>query len=372
MPILLIRTLIDFFLSGVPLMFRFLTSILLLALAALPMKLQAQMPDPAEFRAGDYSELRDELAALAEEGRFWGAVLVAEGEVPVLRGAWGPADRAVGRLNSMDTAFNIASVGKQLTAAAVLRLSQSGRLDLDSSIGRWIEDLPGDRGETVTVRYLLQMASGWGDHMETPAYRDAPRAFDTVSDYVALIRTIEPSFEPGTDTVYSNASYELLGAVIEGVTGHSYQHALRQLVLDPAGMESSGCFEHRRAEGRAVPYARVYDRLIPAYPLMAQRCSPAGGHYSTTGDLLKFQRAVVDGEFLDEEHARLMTNRFRDDTPAGPMLAFIGGTEGANAWAETRLDSGITLVVLANLDPPAAERVALGLGKWLRARREAP
>ena len=203
--------------------------------------------------------------------------------------------------------------------------------------------------------------------MNEPAYRTDPKRYRTVADYVALIRTIEPVGPPGGDLIYSNASYELLGGVVEAVTGRPYHEALREWVLAPAGMTSSGCFVHEPAEGRAVPYTAADDStLAPALSRMAYRCSPAGGAYATSRDLLRFQRAVVEGRLLDEHHTRLLLNRFEEGAEGAGRFGFIGGTYGVNSWVETELASGVTAIVLTNLDPPSAERVMLGLRQWLR------
>lgn len=328
---------------------------------------QAQPPEPIPFNAGDLEELKRELETLERNGRLWGAVLIARGDDVLLHEAFGLANRERDLANRTATAFNVASIGKQFTATVVLRLVQEGSLTLDDPIGHWVDDLPGDTGTTVTIRHLLRMESGWGDYMEDPRYKVAPKDFREVSDFVDLIRTLEPEFAAGSDQLYSNVSYELLGAVIEKATGRTYRDVLQELVFEPAGMMSSGCFLHVPLEGRAIPYmATDEDAWAPALSTMAYRCSPAGGAYSTTTDLWRYQTAVVDGKLLDKYHTGLMLNRF-EDKPGNPSwFGFVGGTEGANAWVETVLGPEITIAVLANLDPPAAEQVMLGLREWLR------
>lgn len=332
------------------------------------------MPEPIPFKAANLDELKGELEILEQNGSLWGAVLIAKDHEVLLHEAFGLADRERDRANTTNTAFNIASVGKQLTASAVLRLAQQGKLELDDPVGSWIDDLPGNTGETVTLRHLLRMESGWGDYLEEPRYTAAPKSFREVSDLIELIRSIEPTAAPGGEFIYSNISFELAGAIIEKASGQNYRTALQELILDPAGMDSSGCFVHEPADIRAVPYTQKKTAeskeagLVSAYPLMAYRCSPAGGVYSTTTDLLRYQRAVIDGKLLDKRHTSLMLNRFADKPGKPSRFAFVGGIEGANAWVETNLDTGITVVVLANLDPPAAERVALGLLEWTKDR----
>lgn len=105
--------------------------------------------------------------------------------------------------------------------------------------------------------------------------------------------------------------------------------------------------------------------LDGAYAKLAHRCSPADGVYATALDMLRFQRAVLAGRLLDEGHTRLLLNGFRDDRDEAEQLGIIGGEHGMNAGVGTRLESGVTVVVLANLDPPAGERVMLGLLEWI-------
>lgn len=330
--------------------------------------LYGQMPKPVPFEASNFQELLLELRQLEKEEEFWGAVLIAKGEDILLHEAFGLADIYHSKPNTNNTAFNIASIGKQFTAALILQLAQEGRLDLDDHLAQWVDNLPGNVGKNVTIRHLLRMESGWEDYMNEAEYQENPKKFRRVQDYVKLIRTIEPTFEPGTNTVYSNISYELLGAIIEGETGQPYHKVLEETLFQPVGMNNSGCFVNQMRAGNAVPLTLNYEgKRIASYPLLAYRCSPAGGAYSTTSDLLKFQRYVLDGNLLDKKYTDIFLTRFEKNSTRTPgIFGFIGGVEGANAWVETNLESDVTTVVLSNLDPPSAERVMLGLKNWLK------
>lgn len=348
-------------------------AILSIAFIMLPKSIlaQHQRPQPIKFRAVNFEELRKELNILEQESEFSGIVLIADGDKILFEEANGLANRNKDIANSSETAFNMASVGKLFTATTVLKLAQNGIIGLDDPIGKWIDGLPNKSRQKVTVRHLLQMKSGWGDYMNKPAYKNNPKEFRTVSDYVKLIRTIEPKVEPDTKMIYSNVSYELLGAIIEAASGLSYVDAVNKYVWKPAHMTSTGCFVHEQADGQAVPYTEDSEgQLVSSYDIMAYRCSPAGGAYSTAEDLLRYQRSVIDGKLLDEHHTVLMLNWFEEDRNNVTRFGFAGGIEGANTFLETDLKTNYTLIVLANLDPPAAERVLLGLKEWIKEAQE--
>ncbi|MFP8490007.1 serine hydrolase domain-containing protein [Gracilimonas sp. Q87] len=332
---------------------------------------QNHRSQPIKFEASNVKELQQELDLLEQETKFWGVVLITDGDQILLEEAFGLADRDKDIASTPQTAFNLASVGKLFTATTILKLAQNGTVSLDEPIGKWIDGLPNNYGQKVTIRHLLQMKSGWGDYMSESAYQNNPKDFRTVSDYVKLIRSIKPKVEPDTKMIYSNINYELLGAIIEVASGLSYEEAVNKNIWEPVDMISTGCFIHEPADSRATPYTKNSNgELVPAYDRMAYRCSPAGGAYSTVEDLYRYQRAVIDGKLLDERHTALLMNQFEEDQKNATRFGFAGGIEGANTWLRTNLKTDNTIIVLSNLDPPAAEHVLIGLKEWIQVTHE--
>jgi D-alanyl-D-alanine carboxypeptidase len=187
-------------------------------------------------------------------------------------------------------------------------------------------------------------------------------------------------FEPGASERYSNGGYVVLGAIIEKISGQDYYTYVRQHIFVLAGMNSSDSFEadvptpnvasgYSREEGgsgKAGPWRNnMYTR--PA------RGSSAGGGYSTVADLYRFSQALQSGKLLS---AASMARFFPQltQTPAGPGpapgMGVAGGAPGINAALEIDPNSKTTVVVMANLDPPAAGNIARTITRFLRNIRD--
>ncbi len=294
--------------------------------------------------------------ALADE--FSGVVALAHGGTIVFRRAWGSADRESGRPNDPETAFNIGSINKLFTATAIRQLAAAGRLDLDSTLGRAWPDYPDPEvARRITIRQLLQHTSGIGGNIFAPPASGRRNDIRRLADYLPLFVHEPLRFEPGTQEAYSNAGYVVLGLLVERLTGRSYYDYVRDEVYRPAGLTRTGHFAvDSLPPNTAVGYTRGDnwgDTSIPRHRNSAElpgRGSSAGGGYSTAEDLLRFVAALRAGK-----------------VPSGPPagIGVAGGSGGLNAAVEGDLPGGYDLVVLANLDPPAAERVARMVRGWL-------
>jgi CubicO group peptidase (beta-lactamase class C family) len=324
-------------------------------------------------------------ARLAQEGdAFSGVVLVARGGAPIYQKAVGLADREQGRANTLDTRFRIASMTKMFTAVAVLQLVQAGKLRLDAPLGTYLTDYPNrDIANEVTLHHLLTHTGGTGDVFDAEL---AARHGSMLSlrDYVAALGARAPRFEPGSRHEYSNYGFVLLGRVIEHASGQSYYDYVAKHVFAPAGMTHSDFATIDEAgEERAIGYTRYLPAeaseasqgagaaLVANTPQLRQRGTPAGGAWSTLGDLLAFANALEGHRLLDEQHTELLTTG-KVPTPDGGRYAygFSEGTlpglrcighNGGSAGASARLricrapgeTSSQVVIVLSNLDPPA-------------------
>ena len=218
--------------------------------------------------------------------------------------AYGFANRELQVPNTLDTRFNIASIGKLFTSAAIARLVRDGRLSYSDTIARWLPATKIPSADRITVAQLLDMTSGLGD-IFGPAYAATPKdRIQELSDYLALFETRPLSFEPGTGREYSNAGYVVLGLIIEKITGKTYREFAREAVFLPAGMSDTGLFATDEiTPRRAVGYIR-HEGDAPGSSgprrsnifLQPGRGSSAGGGFSTAGDLLKFAMALKKGD----------------------------------------------------------------------------
>jgi CubicO group peptidase (beta-lactamase class C family) len=356
------------------------------------------------------------LSARVAADSFSGTVLVArQGKVLYERAA-GFADREHGAAIQMDTRIQIASTTKLFTQIAIRQLEQAGKLSLSDTVGRFLPDYPNPTVRSrVTVEQLLRHRSGVGSFWNEK-WRTEAQSVRSVRDYMELFQRDSLLFEPGTGEAYSNGGYVILGAIIERLSGQSYQDYLREKVFRAAGMSETVPYDSRVTRsnaaigytsqpldvpvtgdrrlagpgprpgyerrdstpaGNAQPGLRIIGpdgrQLSPeaAREAMARRAGnagprrpntamqpgmsgPAGDHYSTVGDFLKLATALLGHRLLDSARtAAVLGSRFA----AGQDFRANGGGPGTNAEFSI-YPGGDVIVVLSNYDPPAGTAVA--------------
>ncbi len=320
------------------------------------------------------SALRARLAAATEAGEFSGAVLVARDGRTLFEGAYGLADRERGVPNTPLTQFRVGSMNKMLTAVAALQLVQAGTLRLDAPLGTYLPDYPNaEVASKVTAHHLLTHTGGTGD-IFGPQFTAHRSELRTTGDYLRLYGTRDLQFAPGAKHVYSNYGFMLLGAVIERLAGTSYYDHVAARVLAPSGMTATGSLpEDSIVPGRAVGYMRqASGALVSNAPTLPYRGTPAGGGYSTVGDFARFAVALREHRLLDPTHTALLLSGkvavgpgfqygygFIDRVVGGRrFVGHGGGARGMNGELAFEPTGGYVVVVLSNLDPPAAGQVA--------------
>ena len=302
--------------------------------------------------------LTTSLDSLAKAGQFSGVAVVAKNGVPVFQRAYGMADRERGVANNPETTFNLGSINKIFTQIAILQLRAAGKLDLDSTLATYWPDYPNrEVARKITIRQLMRHTSGIGGNIFDPPVGGKRNDIRTLKDYLPLFVNQPLAFEPGTRNAYSNAGYVVLGLVIERLSADDYYTYVREHIFEPARMTRTGSFVvDSLPPNTAIGYTRGDEDAPTTTPLrpnsqdLPGRGSSAGGGYSTAQDLVKFVQALRE-------------QRIPNGLPAG--LGIAGGSGGMNAIVEGGLPGGYDLIVLANLDPPAAERVARMTREWL-------
>ena len=319
--------------------------------------------------------VRARLEAATEAGEFSGAVLVARDGRTVFEGAYGLADRERRIPNTPQTQFRVGSMNKMLTAVAALQLVQAGELRLDAPLATYLPEYPNaDVASQVTAHHLLTHTGGTGD-IFGPLFTAHRSELRTTDDYLRLYGTRGLQFTPGTRRVYSNYGFILLGAVIERLGGTSYYDHIETRVLAPAGMTATGSApEDSLVPGRSVGYTRqlVPGELVSNAPTLPYRGTPAGGGYSTVGDLARFAVTLREHRLLDPAHtALLLSGKVAVGTGLSYAYGFIdrvvggrrfvghgGGAPGMNGELAFEPNGGYVVVVLSNFDPPAAQQIA--------------
>ncbi len=319
---------------------------------------------PARFTA-----LIDRIAG---EGKFSGSVCLARDGKILVSKAWGEADRKTHQKNTTATRFGIASVGKLFTAVAIAKLVEAGKLAYDEPASKHIPGWLPPAGEKITIDHLLTHRSGLGDYLQAVVDDHSGRTYDGLEDYRRFAVESALLFEPGTSFRYSNVGYALLGAIIEKVTGESWDAWVRRNVLAPAGITNT---TPKRPTGRdpgiAVGYHTEPDgSLILTDTLQAGLGTPAGGGVSTAEDLARFADAFAAGRLVSRAAVQAMTKSRTDFPGTGRFYGYgvtIAGTQtgrrvygheggfpGVGALVEVYEGSGYTLAVLSNTTGGAA------------------
>jgi CubicO group peptidase (beta-lactamase class C family)/predicted aspartyl protease len=313
----------------------------------------AAIQEAARPRAKTDAEIVAALGARLKElgaaGEFSGAVLLAKGEQLLVRDAVGLASRETGAPNTPGTRFNLGSINKAFTRLAIEQLAAGGKLTLADTLDRYVPEFPAESARRITIAQLLEHRGGTGDFFG-PKYDACDRGrLRNLRDWLPLFVDAPLEFEPGARQRYSNAGYLLLGLVIERVSGRSYYDYVRDRIFKPAAMADTESYPVDAAvANRATGYTREGGQLSDNRPFLPWRGTSAGGGYSTVDDLRRFADALRAGKL---------------GGGAGGGLGVAGGAPGVNAVLE--MAGGYTLVVMANLDPPAAQRVASEVREWL-------
>ncbi len=328
-------------------------------LAAAPALLQAQDTPPSPIPEAELTRRLDALLdSLRRRDEFSGVVVLAREGRPVIQRAIGMADREARRPNTFETAFNLGSINKLFTQIAIRQLEAQGKIALDSTLAAYWPDYPNaEVARRVTIRQLLRHTSGIGGNVFADPAGGTRRDLRRLADFLPLFVREPLQFEPGTRNAYSNAGYVVLGLLVERLSGESYYDYVERHIYRPAGMTRTAHYAvDSLPPNTAVGYTRGNEDAPPSTPRhrnsdeLPGRGSSAGGGYSTAADLIRFIAALRAGRI-----------------PAGPPagVGMAGGSGGLNGVMEGDLPGGYDLIVLANLDPPAAERVAETIRRWL-------
>jgi CubicO group peptidase (beta-lactamase class C family) len=321
----------------------------LIAASAASAAIQETPRPRAKTDAEIVAALAARLKELDTSGEFSGAVLLAKGEQVLVREAVGLASRETGAANTPATKFNLGSINKAFTRLAIEQLAAEGKLSLADTLDRFVPEFPAESARRITIAQLLEHRGGTGDFFgpKYDAYEHG--RLRNLRDWLPLFVDAPLEFEPGARQRYSNAGYLLLGLVIEKVSGRSYYDYVRDRIFKPAGMTDTESYPVDAAvANRATGYTREGGRLTDNRPFLPWRGTSAGGGYSTVDDLRRFADALRAG---------------RLGGGAGGGVGVAGGAPGVNAVLEMAGD--YTLVVMANLDPPAAQRLASEVREWL-------
>jgi CubicO group peptidase (beta-lactamase class C family) len=226
------------------------------------------------------------------------AVIVARNGTVVFRKGYGLANLELAVPIEPHMVFRLGSITKQFTAVAILMLVEQGALSLDDDITTFWPDYP-THGHPITVEHLLTHTSGIKSYTSMPEWLSLWRKDMTVEEIIDLFKDQPMDFAPRERWAYSNSCYHLLGAIIEKVSGQTYEEYLKQRIFDPLGMTHS-CYDHaeRIVPGRVAGYQKGREGYENAPYLSMTHPYAAGGLLSSVDDLVLWDEALYTDKLL--------------------------------------------------------------------------
>ncbi len=264
------------------------------------------------------------------------------------------------------TLHRIASIAKPMTAVAIMQLVEANQIDLDASIQQYLPGFPKKQEGEITVRQLMSHSSG------IPTYKGKAEAFPkrhypSLTNALQVFQDRKLQFSPGQDYGYATYNYVVLGAILEAVTGQSYESYMKEHIWEPAGMKQTGVewagktFAHK---------AKLYKRkksgeLLPATPTDLSLKIPGGGLQSTIGDLLRFGQAICTDQLISQSSLDILIKNTglkkegnpygmgwylygTEDDPSGRIIGHSGSQTGTGAQLAIFLDAGVVVAGFSN------------------------
>ncbi|UCC40551.1 MAG: serine hydrolase [Candidatus Aminicenantes bacterium] len=306
-------------------------------------------------------------------GIFSGTVLVAWKGKVIFKKGYGMANIEWNIHNKPNTKFRIGSITKQFTSMLIMQLVEKGKIDLEGKLVDYLPYYRKDTGEKVTIHQLLTHMSG------IPSYTSMPNFFEEISrdpypvkEFIQKYCSGDLEFEPGAKFSYNNSGYFILGAVIEEVTGKTYEEVLKEKILDPLGMKGTGYDHHDTIiKNRATGYRKTLDGYENSPYLDMSLPYAAGSLYSTVEDLYLWDQALYTEKLLSKKMKDLMFKVYSSARGQGygygwfigekklpeseeklNKISHGGGINGFNTLIERYIDDR-HLVVLFNNAPRA-------------------
>lgn len=302
---------------------------------------------------GDLVE--DLMFSYYDNHAFNGSVLVAENDEIVYENTFGFADLKNEVPLDSETPFYLASLGKQFTATAIMKLYEEGKIGLEDPVTKYFPLLP-DFYTEVKIRNLLNHTSGIPDYLNSS---DLRKNMDNHDVYTYLLGVTKLSFEPGSKYRYCNTGYTLLAMIIEVASGRPIENYFEEEFFKPLGMNNSFVLsaesdDQLRAQGYSAK-AKPDD-----YELFTVG---DGGIYSTAAELFVWLRALNKYEIISANSLEIMyepvvltTGRQKrygfgwelGSNSSGPLVYHTGQLAGFRTYLERQNDTGTSIVILSN------------------------
>jgi CubicO group peptidase (beta-lactamase class C family) len=264
------------------------------------------------------------VQSCTNQNKFSGNILIAKEGNVIFEKSYGFADRELNIPNSRNTKFCIGSLTKQFTAVLIMQLAESGKLDLQAPITKYLDFYRKDFGDSIKIHHLLTHTSGLENFSERPDFlSDISKRAYTHKEFIKTICSDSLLSRPGSQYKYSNDGYYILGAIIEEITRESYADVLQNKILNVAGMKNTGVENSSSLiVGGAKGYNFSYGKYSNAdYIDIPSTVFSAGGIYSTTDDLLLWDRALFSNKLISHKSRSLMLTPYLENYAYGVFVS---------------------------------------------------
>ncbi len=315
-----------------------------------------------------------------------GAVRVSRGGELLVEKAYGMADLERNVINTPATVFESGSVAKQFTAAAVLLLVKEGKLNLDDNLCQHFPDFP-DYGSSVTVEQLLHHTSGlrdWGVVAAIGGWPRGTRIYAPAHVKEIIWRQKRLNYEPGSAYMYSNSNYNMLGFLVEKVSGQKLQDFTETRLFIPAGMTHTQWRDdfNEIVPGRAIAYSRQEGVYVQNMPF--EHTFGHGAMLTTVEDLekwnLRWKNRLLGKEVNDMQRQKGKLNNGKEVSYARGVvmgnvngvtqISHSGGTAGYRAWLAYYPEKDLSVALLSNDGSANPERLGIQVAEVFLGKKE--
>lgn len=318
------------------------------------------------------SSLVDPLAnsAMKEQGIPGMTVALAKNGTMLYAQAYGDSDLATHSATQTSTIFEIGSITKQFTAALIMKLQEQGALHVDDSISAYLPDYKFPTA--ITLRMLLTHTSGLANYTTFAQYPGWATNGVSEATILSAVSQTPLLFPPGTQWSYSNSNYFVLGAIIEKLSGQSFEANLDQYIFKPLGLTNT-YFSLPPPAQAAIGYTLNGTSMVPALVADRSAAFAAGALSSNVSDLAAWDNALINGKVVSPASFTAMTTPVSSAIPGGgsygfglalrafdnrPTIWHNGLINGFTAETDVFLDSGLAVVVLTNSDAANPDAIA--------------
>ena len=300
----------------------------------------------------------------AESGGFCGAVLVAAKGKILLEQGYGIADAATGRTIAADALFDWASVSKQFTAAAILKLEMEKKLSIQDRLARFLPKVPADKAE-ITLVEMLSHTSGLPKGFD-PAWKWNPATRQGIFD---LALSLPLATRPGTKFEYNNMPYGVLAALVEELAQKPFEDFCCETLFDPAGMKSASFIGHKRLDAARGPKSeRGTGNYFPYGPRLDWGYRGCGGVMASVHDMFLWDRALREDKLLSKAAKKELYTPvlqgyalgwYVGDDVKGRRVEHGGDTRATTCYSGRWLEEDL-VVAIAYTYKPAVDKFTTG------------